>query len=201
MKIEKRTEPLRIVREGGNVPGVLFGKTIDPVSIQIDEKQLHELVNEFGFTKTFKVKLGKETHQVYIKEVQRDILNKNHVLNVKILKVVAGDTIKAHVPLNIIGREVIEKPGVIVQVIADYIEVEYPIGKGLSSIDVDISSLKSGENIHIRDLSLPEYLEIHDDSDKILITVSEVVYREEEESEEVEVVDPMDVEVLKQKEE
>jgi len=27
MKIEKRTEPLKIVREGNKIPGVLFGKS------------------------------------------------------------------------------------------------------------------------------------------------------------------------------
>nr|HPJ23267.1 hypothetical protein [Bacillota bacterium] len=112
MKIEKRTEPLRIVRGNQKVPGVLFGKTITPVSIQIDEKDLHELVKAYGYTTTFKVKLGKETHLVYIKEIQYDVLNHSRFLNVKLLKVSAGDTIKTSVPIHILGREEIERPGV-----------------------------------------------------------------------------------------
>jgi len=196
VKIEKRNESLRIVRGMNKVPGVLFGKTITPISIQIDEKDLHQLVNEFGYTKTFKVKLGKETHQVYIKEIQYDIMNHNHFLNVKMLKLVAGDTIKASLPLNILGREAIDKPGIIIQIMSDSIDVEYPIDKVVENIDIDISKMVVGDSLHVKDLKLPDYLILHDDLDKMLLSVSEVTYVEEkdEDEEEIEVTETENVE-------
>ncbi len=192
MKIEKRTEPLRIVREQEKVPGVLFGKTIDPVTIQIDEKDLHDLVKEFGYTKTFMVKLGKATHQVYIKGIQFDAIKKDHALNVKLLKVKEGDTIKPNVPLHYKGREKIEKPGIIVQIVSDSIDVEYPVGKGLSSFDVDVSNMKIGDVMHIKDLDLPDFLNVHDDPEKVLVHVAEVVFIEEEKETEAVEESPVD---------
>mgnify|MGYP001393536557 CR=1 FL=1 len=182
MNIEKRTESLRVVRNQLKVPGVMSGKNFTPVSIQIDEKDFNEMIHQFGMTHTFKVKLGKETHQVYIKNVQRDPMNHKRFLNVKLQKVKTGDTIKTDVPIHIIGREFIDKPHIIVQIISDSIDVEYPIDKDVSRIDVDISKLKVGENIHLRDLKLPDYLVLHDDMNKILVTVSEaqLAVREEE---------------------
>lgn len=183
MKVEKRTQALKDVRGMNKVPGVIFGKTIVPVSIQIDEKELHATLSEFGYTKTFKIKLGKETHQVYIKEIQKDILNPSHFLNVKLQKVVAGDTIQANVPIHIIGKEEIDKPGVIIQIMSDSIDVEYPVGQGISNIEVDISNMKVGDTLHVSDLTLPEHLILHDDVEKILVGVSEVTYVEETEEE------------------
>ncbi len=173
MKIEKRTDPLRIVRNQGKVPGVLFGKSIDPVSIQVDEKELHDALKEHGKTQTFKVKLGRETHQVYIKDVQRAILKRSHLLNVELLRVEKNDMITAKIPLHVIGREDVEHHGRIIQVVSDAVEVEYGVGKGQSHIEVDVSQMALGDTIQVKDLHLPEDIHVLDDPDKVLIHFGE----------------------------
>lgn len=183
MNIEKRTEPLSVVRTNQKVPGVMTGKNFTPVSIQIADTDLHALFKEYGTTHTFKVKLGKETHTVYIKEVQRDPLNHKRFLNVKLQRVKSGDSIKTDIPIHVIGKELIDKPHVIVQLISDTIHVEYPIDKDLSRIDVDVSKLKVGDNIHLKDVVLPDYLILHDDKNKILITVTEATLVKHQEAE------------------
>ena len=198
MKLEKRTESLRTVRESHMIPGVLFGKTIEPESIQIDEKEFKNAFKEYGLTQTFEVKMGRKKHNVYIKEIQRHHLNHNEFLNVKLLKVMAGDTIKTHLPLNLIGRDKVEKPGVILQILADTIEVEYEVGNGLSHLDVDVSNLTVGDSIKVSDLHIPEGITLHEDLDKMIVNVSESNYVEEE-TEEAEEKDAMDVEVITEK--
>ncbi len=200
MKIEKRTESLKHVREMNKVPGVLFGKTIEPESIQIDEKDLRELYRQYGLTQTFEVKMGRKKHLVYIKEVQNHILNQNQFLNVKLLKVTEGDTIKADLPIILVGKETIEKPGVIVQLLTDSVEVEYAVGHGLSHIDLDVTGMEVGDSKTIGDLSIPEGLTVMDDLDKLVVNVSETKYiSEDEEETEAEDIDPMDVEVITEK--
>jgi large subunit ribosomal protein L25 len=199
MKIEKRTEPLKIVREGNKIPGVLFGKSIEPESIQVDEKDFREAYKEYGMTKTFEIKLGRKKHNVYIKEVQRDIVNHNQFLNVKLLKVMAGDLIKANLPINLIGKDKVEKPGVIVQFITDSVEVEYGIGEDFSHIDLDVSNLEIGDSLKIQDLIIPEGIHVVDDLEKTVVNVSETKYIPEEDQAEVEEKDAMDVEVINEK--
>jgi len=183
LNIEKRTEALSVVRANEKVPGVLSGKNFNPISIQIAEKDLHDLFKEFGCTHTFKVKFGKETHTVYIKNVQRDPMNHKRFLNVKLQRVKSGDSIKTDLPIHVIGKELIDKPHIIIQIISDTISVEYPIDKDLSRIDVDVSKLKVGDNIHLRDLKLPDFLILHDDLNKILITVTEATLVKHQEAE------------------
>jgi len=199
MKLEKRTENLKNVRASHMIPGVLFGKTIEPESIQVEEKEFNSALKEFGLTQTFDVKLGRKKHKVYIKEVQRHHVNHNEFLNVKFLKVMEGDMIKANLPINIIGREKIEKPGVIVQLLTDSIEVEYEVGEGIAHIDVDVSNLKVGDSIKIEDLAIPEGINILESGENLIVNVSETKYVNEDEQEEKEEIDPMDVEVITEK--
>jgi large subunit ribosomal protein L25 len=173
MKIEKRTESLNAVRKMNKVPGVLFGKSITPVSIQVDAMELQEAFRDNGLTQTFNVKLGRESYSVYIKNIQRDILNRNHFLNVELLKIDKGDRISAKIPLHILGRDVVEHKGYIVQVVCDDIDVEYEAGKGVSRIDVDITNLKVKDMIHVRDVVFPEGIHVLDEPDKMLIHITE----------------------------
>jgi large subunit ribosomal protein L25 len=201
MKLEKRTESLKSVRESKKIPGVLFGKTIDPESIQIDEKEFKDAFKQYGLTQAFEVKLGRKKHQVYVKDVQRHHINHNEFLNVKLLKVMAGDTIKANLPINLLNREQIEKPGVIVQLLSDTVEVEYEVGQGISHVDLDVGDLQIGDSLKIEDLNLPEGITLIDDPEKLVVNVSETKYVAEEDQEEAEEVDPMDVEIITEKSE
>jgi len=198
MKIEERKDSLKDVRANHKIPGVLFGKTIEPVSIQVDEKLFHDTFSEKGLTQTFEVKLGRKKHLVYIKDVQRDILKPNQLLNVKLQKVSKDDTITADIPLNIIGREKVEKPGIIVSIPNDSLEVEYNVGSGVAHIDVDVSELQVGDSISVKDLDIPEGLKVLVDPEQTVVSVIETTYSEEE-LEPEEDIDPEDVEVITEK--
>jgi len=202
MKIEKRTKSLKDVRTEEKVPGVLFGKSIKPVSIQIDEKDLRDLYKENGKTKTFEVKLGRKKHMARIRGIQTDVINRNHFLNVEMQKVAEGDTIEANLPVYVIGREGIERQGIVVQTVSDTIAVEYEVGKGVSNIEVDVSGMEIGDSIHVKDLKLPEGIKVVDDADKMVINVLESEYDEEElETAAEEEIEDMEVEAIKQKSE
>lgn len=200
MKIEKRTEPLKTVRGMNKIPGVLFGKSIEPVSIQVDEIEFHDTFAKKGLTQTFEVKLGRRKHLVYIKDIQRDIIMHNQFLNVKLQKVSKDDTITADIPLNIIGRDKVEKPGVIVSIPNDKLEVEYNVGSGVSSITVDVSELEIGDSIAVKDLDIPEGLKVLVDPEQTIASAIETTYIEEEETDtEEEEMDPTDVEIITEK--
>lgn len=202
MKVELRVEPLRVVRADGKVPGVIFGKNFVPVSVQVEEKDLSATVNEFGHSQTFNIKLGKTTHTVYIKEIQRDIINAHHYLNVKLQKVGKGDTITSHIPLNIIGKEFVEKANVSVQLVSDSVEVEFEVGKGVSSIDLDISKLSAGDSIRVKELTIPKGLKVLANPEELILNIIETKPEEVEEPEEAGIeigADPTKVEAIKQK--
>jgi large subunit ribosomal protein L25 len=173
MIIEKRTQSLLAVRKMKKVPGVLFGRSITPVSVQMDELELHEIFKSHGTTLPFLVKLGKETHQVYIKGIQKDVVNHNHFLNVELLKVGKGDIITAKIPLHVTGMEILERKGWVVQIIEDAVEAEFEMGKGIAQIEVDVSNLKVKDVLHIKDVPFPKGIKIQEDLEKALIHIAE----------------------------
>jgi len=199
MKIEKRTDSLKNVRGNHLVPGVLFGKTIEPVSIQVDEKVFNDMFAEKGMTQTFEVKLGRSKHLVYIKDVQRDIIKHNQFLNIKLQKVSKDDTITADIPLNIIGREKVEKPGIIVSIPMDSLEIEYNVGQGVAHIDVDVSEMQVGDSLAVKDLVIPEGLKVLVNPEQTVVSIIETSYDEEALEADTEEVDAGDVEVITEK--
>jgi large subunit ribosomal protein L25 len=199
MKIEKRTDSLKNVRGNHLVPGVLFGKTIEPVSIQVDEKVFNDMFAEKGMTQTFEVKLGRSKHLVYIKDVQRDIIKHNQFLNIKLQKVSKDDTITADIPLNILGREKVEKPGIIVSIPMDSLEIEYNVGQGVAHIDVDVSEMKVGDSLAVKDLEIPEGLKVLVNPEQTVVSIIETSYDEEALEADTEEVDAGDVEVITEK--
>ncbi len=197
MKIEKRTETLKNVRGMNKIPGVLFGKTIEPISFQVDEKVFLDTLSEKGMTQTFEVKLGTKKHLVYIKDTQRDIVKHSQFLNIKLQKVSKDDTITTNIPLHLIGRDKVEKLGVMISMPNDSLEVEYNVGLGISHIDVDVSELKVGDSLAVKDLTFPEGLKVHTDLEQTVVSIIETKYEEEEPD--TEELDPSDVEIITEK--
>lgn len=182
MKIEKRNTQLQTLRKMKKLPGVMYGKTISPVSIQMDEKDFRDLYRTYGKTKAFKVKLDKDTHQVFIKNVQADVLNPKAILSFDLLKVEHGNLIKNRVPIRVHGRDAIEKLNGIVQITLDEVEVEYGVDSGIDAIDIDVSAMHIGQSIHVRDLKLPAGIRAIEDESKLVINVLEAKHLAEEET-------------------
>jgi len=182
MKIEKRTTQLQTLRKMKKLPGVMYGKTISPVSIQMDEKDFRDLYRTYGKTKAFKVKLDKDTHQVFIKNVQADVLNPKAILSFDLLKVEHGNLIKNRVPIRVHGRDAIEKLNGIVQITLDEVEVEYGVDSGIDAIDIDVSAMHIGQSIHVRDLKLPAGIRAIEDESKLVINVLEAKHLADEET-------------------
>jgi large subunit ribosomal protein L25 len=184
MKIDKRTESLKQIRNEAKVPGVLYGKKMEPTSIQAGERDLSDAYRKYGETQTFKIKLGRSTHLVYFKAVQKEIVNHSRFLHFDLLKVDKDDIITAKVPLIIIGRDLIENQERILQVISDSVEVAYGAEREVSSIEVDVSKLNVGDSVRVQDLVIPEGIEVVDHPEKLLLQVSETSFVAEEDSDE-----------------
>ena len=184
MKIEKRTENLSIVRANNQTPGVIYGRGFESISIQADAKELHKMLGEYGLTKTFKIKIGTKNHTVYIKHIHRDIMNGSHFLNFELMKVSAGDTIKASISINIIGKENIAETRFDLRNPTDTLDVEYVVGSGVSHIDVDVSDLKIGDTILAKDIKLSKGIELLEDPEKVILVIQEVSLMPEEDVEE-----------------
>ena len=200
MNITLRTQKGAVVRRDlGHVPGVVYGKEVAATNVQADPLEFAKAVKQFGKNRTFKIQLDGQEHQVYIKDYTVNPIRQNEFFSFDLQKVTAKDKITADIPVVLLGREKFGKSSpLLLQVITNAVSVEYPVGKGVNSLELDVSGLGEGDALYVRDLALPEGYKLHVSEDTMICNVSIPTYKEESEEETEAVVDPADVEAIKQ---
>jgi hypothetical protein len=63
------------------------------------------------------------------------------------------------------------------------VQAEYLPGHGISSIEIDVSKLKLGETIQIKDLNVGDSVKIIEDPEQVVVSIKEVNVVLEEETE------------------
>lgn len=198
MKLEKRTDKLKTVRDNQLVPGIVYGNDIDPTPVQTPYLDFVDAYREYGKSMTFKTKLSGTTHMVYIKDIQTDPIRQNNVLHFDLQKVSASETISAEIPVELIGKEIVDKKGLVVEQIENVVETEFPAGSGISKFTLDVTDLEGNDTLTVSDLELPEGFKVLEEDERIIVAVN--YPQEEEEPEEVDTdEEELEVEAIKQK--
>ena len=129
-----------------------------------------------------------------IREVQVNPLT-DCPLHVDFLRLIKGRKITVNIPIEVLGRE--SAPGVkdggVLETLRE-VEVETLPMSIPDVLTVDVSALQIGDAIHVRDLALPEGVELKADPDEIVAVV--VMSRGVGESAAAEGEEPADVEVV-----
>lgn len=172
MKLEKRTEKGSKIRKLGLIPGVLYGHGIESIPVQADYEDFRKEYIEYGTTKTFKVKLDGKTHIVYIKTTQADSMNFHSKIHFDLVKVTANDTMTAKVYIKYLNKEEVKKRALVLQSVLDEVEIEYPVGSGISNLEIDITGLQERDTVKAGDLALPEGITLLTDPEQVILAIS-----------------------------
>ena len=193
---ETGKEVCKKMRPAGYVPCVFYGpEYVKSVPAKVKTAGIAKLLKSGQWeTVTFDATLpdGKK-EMCLIREVQKDFLN-GDILHIDFMQLIKGHKISVNVPLHITGRETCKgvKLGGVVDQILREISMEVLPGQIPDSFTVDISSLGLGEQIHVRDLSLPSDATLLVDKDDVAVAIiiprGVVEAEAEEEQKEVEVV-------------
>jgi large subunit ribosomal protein L25 len=164
-----------------NVPCILYGKGINNEMVWINKKVFDKVYEEAGESTIIKLALEKGGERnVIVKDVQKDILT-GAPIHADFYQVRMDEEIEAEVELEFIGESpaVKELGGVLVKNM-DKIEIKCLPGDLLSKIEVDISRIKTFDDyIYVKDLSIPEKVEISIDPETVVAMVSEPRSEEE----------------------
>jgi large subunit ribosomal protein L25 len=155
----------RRLRRAGRVPGILYGSTAAPTSIELDHNTLfHALRKESFHASILDLELdGKAGEQVLLRDVQMHAF-KPQVLHVDFQRVAAN--------VNAENSPAVKQSGAVVSHVFTEIDVSC-LPKDLPEfIAVDLSSLSVGQNIHVRDLKLPEGVTAVSSENHVLVTVT-----------------------------
>ncbi len=187
------------IRGKGVLPGVVYGGEKNKnILILVPERALLEAMKTGGANAIIRLTHGKGAETVIVKDLQRDVVT-SRPIHVDFQRVDMMKKIVVKVPIRAVG----EAPGVkldggVLEHILREIEVEALPGKIPQAIDVDISTLKVGEAIKIKDITAPVGSEILMEAGQTVLHVVHATIEEEPEpvAESEEGAEP---EVLKQK--
>jgi large subunit ribosomal protein L25 len=163
----------RSLRASGRIPGIIYGHGREPQALAIDTRELEKLLSKISAESTvIELTLDGKSAQTLIREIQRHPFRRQ-ILHVDFQELVAGEKIIVRLPIVLSGVPdgVRQDGGVLDQTLRE-LEVEVDPANIPSHIEIDVTPLKIGDSIHVRDVKLPEGVEVVTELDSSVCVVS-----------------------------
>src|SRR5437762_118046 len=163
----------RKLRAAGQVPGIIYGHGREPQALTVNARDFDRLAERVRITSTvIELALDGRTARTLIRELQRDPIRRS-VLHIDFQELVAGEKVNVSVPLRFIGTaEGVKSAGGILEEVIHTLDVRVDPSNIPDHIDVDVTPLTIGHGLHVRDLKLPVGIEVLDDPDNTVCTVT-----------------------------
>ncbi|HEX6938382.1 MAG TPA: 50S ribosomal protein L25/general stress protein Ctc [Longimicrobiales bacterium] len=173
LREERGKGAARRLRAAGRVPAVVYGHGDETRPLSVDAHELERLFSRIAVENTL-IQLeidGQPGTRVLVREVQTHPY-RPEVLHVDFYQVHAGERVTVAVPVRLTGTaEGVKMGGVMDQTLHE-IEVRCVPESIPEAIEVDVSGLQIGESLHVRDVALPPGVELHEDPDRTICTVT-----------------------------
>ncbi|MDD5568557.1 MAG: 50S ribosomal protein L25 [Candidatus Omnitrophica bacterium] len=193
------------LRDKGFVPAVVYADGKDALALKLSHRQLVQLVHQHrieGVIINLNIKDDKKqkSRPCLIKEIQHDPVH-GEIVHVDFNQISLTRAIKVNVPVSAKGDAVgVKQEGGSLEHVLWEVEIECLPTSIPKDIEVDISQLKLGESIHIKDILVPAGVKILNDPGAIVLTVIAPM-KEEAPAETLEGGEKQEPEVIKEKKE
>lgn len=153
----------RRLRRTGMVPAIVYGGGSDPASISLEHNKFsHELENEAIYTQIINLKIGQETEEVILRDLQRHPY-KNKIMHADFFRIDKKKPIHVIVPVHVLNAEdcpgVKTDGGMMTQLVTEIEVICLP--KNLPEyLEIDALELHLGEILHLTDIKMPDGVEI-----------------------------------------
>lgn len=158
-RAKQGTGASRRLRITGRTPGIVYGGTGEPILIELDHNTLfHAIKKEAFHASVLEMELGGAEHKVLLRDLQMHPY-KQQILHIDFQRVEARTRMTVKVPLHYSGEE--ESPAVKTEnCLANHVLTELTVSCFPADIPefiaVDLSTLKKGSSLHLKDIKLPK---------------------------------------------
>jgi len=164
-----RKTQLKTLRKEGFVPAILYSYNKKTKHISLKRKELDRVLDEYGVGSSVQLEIDDEKRAAIIKEIQRHI-TKEYVLHMDLQELDENKKIKVKIPIRTINKTAVESSISFVQQQKVELEIQTYPKYLLQLIQVDVSKIKFGEPIFIKDLDIykDENIEVLEDGGEIV---------------------------------
>lgn len=181
---------VKSLRKQGLIPATVYGKSFEPVSVQIDERAFNALYRRAGKTALIDLNIaGLKKQSVFVQAVQRHPVTRT-ILHVDFKVVDVNKPVQIEVPVTAVGESpVVARGDAMLNHVIATVLVEALPGNLPQHLDVDISGLDSLDKaITVADLAASSGYKVLNDPEQVLISLSQTrATAEQEPAEEVSV--------------
>lgn len=166
----------RRLRAAGKIPAVIYGHGQDPVHVALPGHETALIVRRANAVIELDIDGAKEL--VLVKDVQRDPV-RQIIEHIDLIVVKRGEKMTVSVPYVTEGETF---SGTILTPVASAITVSAPATSIPENIVINVEGLEDGALVHAKDVVLPEGVELEDDPELLIVSVSTPRGDEEEEA-------------------
>jgi large subunit ribosomal protein L25 len=177
---EKRADigrrKVKDLRNLGFVPGVVYAEGKEAQALKISRHELLQLIHHHRIENVvlnLQIKDDtKKSRPCMIKEIQHDPV-KGDIVHIDFNEISLTKAIKVNVPIVTKGDSVgVKNEGGALEHILWEIEVECLPMDIPKNFEIDISALKIGDSIHIKDIAFPAKVKVLVDADSVVLSVA-----------------------------
>ena len=195
----KGKQEAKRLRQQGLVPGILYGSGMEPVLLALDSKELLVFLHTFGRNRVINLVVGKKRNAIksFIYDIQHHPIS-GDIIHIDLKHISMEEKIHVSVPVHLIGIPFgVKSEGGIIEHISHTLTISALPDNIPVNIPLEISDLKIGDSIHVRDLNHDNFDFLSDEDTVVvhiitpkvvLVEEAEVVEEEEEEPAEPEVI-------------
>jgi len=149
---------VRSLRINGNVPGIIYGGSVQNEKVSVSKKTLKFLIGKENFlSNIITLNLDGKPQNVLPKEITYNVIS-DEPTHIDFLRVVSGVKIKIEVPVQFINHE--KSPGLkrggVLNIVRRKVELRCPSEKIPESIVIDLDGIDIGESFKISSIKLED---------------------------------------------
>jgi large subunit ribosomal protein L25 len=170
----------RKARAAGQIPGVVYGPETEPFAVTVEERAFRSAMRNATKSSILTLQMdGKETKAV-MRELQRDPVS-NRVLHVDFHAISMNKPIHVAIPIHFIGTPVgVKVDGGIMQTTMREIEISCLPTDIPEHLQIDVSELRIGDSVHVKNISVPGATILADQQRTIVVISAPTIIKSEE---------------------
>jgi len=163
----------RQLRNADMVPGVVYGKDMDPVAVSIKHRELRAATAGEGGQNNLITLVGGgslDQSMAIIVDLQRDAL-KGTYKHVDLHRINMTEKLRVTVPIVLKGDAIGVKEGGLLDLSLHELHIECLPGNIPDHIEIDITNLAIAHSMHINEIAVPEGVKILDNPKTAVVSV------------------------------
>jgi len=165
--------PNRRLRQAGRIPAVLYGHKSENLPLEVDPKEIFKILHSHSGENTiFELNIpGRDKVNCLIKEYQLEPVS-HELLHADFYEVAMDETLEVDVPLLTQGEAYgVKTEGGLLDIVHRELRVECLPADIPESIIVDVTNMKIGDMMRVKDLPVSDKIKILEDPETVIIAV------------------------------